>query len=325
MNNNKKRLVILDGNALLHRAYHALPPLKTKKGELVNAVYGFLLVLFKSIKQFQPDFIIATFDLPFPTFRDKIYKDYKAQRPKTPEDLAIQIPKVKEILKAFPIPIYEKQGFEADDIIGTISQIVSKNDQDIEIIIITGDQDVLQLIDDNTKVYLLKRGVKEAVLYDESLVEEHYQVAPKKIPDLKALNGDASDNIPGVPGIGPKTAKKLIKEFGSLDNLYREIQKSSKIVGLPDSLKEKLLAYQKQAFFSKKLAEIKRDVAFNFNITNCQTKDYNEEKIKAQLEEFGFHSLIKRLPQVLAGEGNQEEDERNQSKPAALQQKLINF
>ncbi|MBU0476788.1 DNA polymerase I, partial [Patescibacteria group bacterium] len=177
----KKRLLVIDSNSLIHRAFHALPPLTAKEGELVNAVYGFLLVFFRVLKDFQPDFIAAAFDLPVPTFRHKKFKEYKAKRPPTPKELSSQIPKVKEVLRAFNAPIFEKQGFEADDIIGTIAReapILWRQDgrgPKIETIIVSGDLDTLQLVDSNTKNYTLRRGLKDAVLYDEKLVKEKYQ------------------------------------------------------------------------------------------------------------------------------------------------------
>ena len=188
-----KRLIIIDSNSIIHRAYHALPRLTTKKGELVNAVYGFLLVFFKAIREFQPDYIAACFDFPGPTFRHKKFKEYKAKRPPTPKDLVSQIPKVKEILDAFSVLIFEKEGFEADDIIGTISCLVSRKQvlPEIETIILSGDLDILQLVDSKTKVYTLRKGVKDVVLYDENLVKEKFQgLTPEQILDFKALRGD---------------------------------------------------------------------------------------------------------------------------------------
>jgi len=224
MTENKKRLIIIDGNAVIHRAFHALPPLTTKKGELVNAVYGFLLVFFKAIKEFQPDFVVATFDFPAPTFRHQKYKLYKATREKAPKELYQQIPKIKEVLEGFNVQIFEKQGFEADDLIGTISQKAPKKQilPEIETIILTGDLDALQLVDKNTKVYILRKGVKDIVLYDREKVKEKYGgLEPEQLIDFKALRGDPSDNIPGVFGIGEKTAIALIKEFGTLENLTK--------------------------------------------------------------------------------------------------------
>ena len=294
MVNEKKKLIIIDSNSIIHRAYHALPPLTTKKEELVNAVYGFLLVFFKAIREFQPDFIAATFDFPAPTFRHKKYKEYKAKRPPAPEELYQQIPKVKEVLKAFNVPIFEKEGFEADDIIGTIAHLAPKRQiiPEVETIILSGDLDVLQLINPKTKIYSLRKGVKDIILYDEDLVKEKYGgLMPEQLLDFKALKGDPSDNIPGVPGIGEKTAIELIKEFGSLENLYQNLEK------LKPRLKESLLLQKEQAFFSKELAEIKTNVPIDFNLKKCQWREYDKEKITKILSSLEFYSLIKRLPE----------------------------
>ena len=287
----KKRLIIIDSNSIIHRAYHALPPLSTKKGELVGAIYGFLLVFFKAIKEFQPDFVVACFDAPGPTFRHQKYKKYKAKRPPLPEDLAQQITKIKEILKVFNIKIFEKQGFEADDLIGTIAHQAPRKQRfpEIETIILSGDLDTLQLINPYTKVYVLRKGVKESILYDEKLVKEKYQgLSPKQLPDFKALKGDPSDNIPGVPGIGEKTALQLIKEAGNLENLYKEL--------LPDKLKEKLFQHKEDAFFSKELAQIKTNLPLDFKLKDCQWGKYDKEKAIQVLKNFEFYSLISRLP-----------------------------
>ena len=295
MVNEKKKLIIIDSNSIIHRVYHALPPLTTKKEELVNAVYGFLLVFFKAIREFQPDFIAATFDFPAPTFRHKKYKEYKAKRPPAPEELYQQIPKVKEVLEAFNVPIFEKEGFEADDIIGTIAHLAPKRQiiPEVETIILSGDLDVLQLINPKTKIYSLRKGVKDIILYDEDLVKEKYGgLMPEQLLDFKALKGDPSDNIPGVPGIGEKTAVELIKEFGSLENLYQNLEK------LKPKLKESLLLQKEQAFFSKELAEIKTNVPIDFNLKKCQWGKYNQKKIIGILKNYEFQTLIKRLPEL---------------------------
>jgi len=289
---NKKRLIIIDSNSIIHRAFHALPPLTTKKGELVNAIYGFLLVFFKAIKEFQPDFIAAVFDYPAPTFRHKKYKEYKAKRPPAPEELYQQIPKVKEILKGFNVPIFEKEGFEADDIIGTISHLAPKKQviPEIETIILSGDLDTLQLVDKKTKIYLLRKGVKDTILYDEEKVKEKYLgLSSEQIVDLKALKGDPSDNIPGVSGIGEKTALKLIKEFGNLENLYQNLD------FLQPKLKEILFNQKEQAFFSKMLAQVRTDVPLDFNLRKCRWGKYDREKITQIFKSLEFHSLIERL------------------------------
>ncbi len=295
----KKRLIIIDSNSIIHRAYHALPPLTTKKGELVNAVYGFLLVFLKVIKEFQPDFIAAAFDFPAPTFRHKKYKEYKAKRPPAPEELYQQIPKVKEVLTAFNIPFYEKEGFEADDIIGTITRLAPKKQifPETETIVLSGDLDTLQLVDSQTKVYTFKKGVKDTVLMDITEVEKKYGISPHQLLDYKALKGDPSDNIPGVTGVGEKTAINLIKNFNNLENLYKDLEENSdRVKKLKPKLRETLLKYKEQAFFSKMLAQIKNDVPIDFKIQDLRWQGYNEEKVKTILRKFEFLSLIDKLP-----------------------------
>jgi len=299
MTEDKKRLIVIDGNAVIHRAFHALPFLTTKKGELVNAIYGFLLVFFKAIKDFQPDFVAATFDFPGPTFRHKKYKLYKAQRERAPEELYQQIPKVKEILKNFNVQIFEKKSFEADDLIGTISKKASQKQifSKIETIILTGDLDALQLVDKNTKVYALRKGVKDAILYDKEKVKEKYDgLTPEQLIDFKALRGDPSDNIPGVLGVGEKTAIALIKEFGTSENLYEELKENSeKAKKIKQSLRKKLLDCKKQAIVSKMLAEIKLDVPIEFDLEKCRWGGYNKDKVIRVLKNYEFKTLINRL------------------------------
>ncbi len=302
MENNSKKLIIIDANSIIHRAYHALPPLTTKKGDLVNAVYGFLLVFFKAIKDFQPDFIVAAFDFPAPTLRHKKYKEYKAKRKPAPEELYQQIPKVKEFLKAFGVPIFEKEGFEADDIIGTISRLAPKKQviPKLETIILSGDLDTLQLVGPETKVYSLKKGVKDVVLYDKELVKEKFGgLTPEQLLDYKALRGDPSDNIPGVTGIGEKTAQELLLKFGTLENLYQEIEtNSTKAKALKPKLKETLLKYKDQAFLSKDLARIEKSVPIDFNLVKCGFQGINKEKVRELLREFNFQSLLERLAKL---------------------------
>lgn len=289
----KKRLIVIDSNSIIHRAFHALPPLTTKSGELVNAIYGFLLVFFKAIKEFKPDYVAACFDFPAPTFRHEKYKEYKAKRPKAPPGLYEQIPVVKEILGAFGVQVFEKEGFEGDDIIGTIASQAPKKQAypEIETIILSGDTDNLQLIDNYTKVYNLRKGVKDTLLYDENLVKEKYQgLKPEQLLDLRALKGDASDNIPGVPGIGDKTATSLILEFGSLENIYNNLPL------IPLKVREKLVQNKEQAFFSKELAEIHKNVPIDFVLEKCRFGNYDRESAKKALGKLNFHSLIPRMP-----------------------------
>ena len=297
MAEEKKRLIVIDANSVLHRAYHALPPLTTKKGELVNAIYGFLLVLFKAVREFQPDYIAACFDTPQLTFRHQKFKEYKAKRPPLPEELSQQIPKVKEALKAFDIPIFEKEGFEADDIIGTISKKFQKKQvfPKVEIIILSGDLDTLQLVDNQTRVYFLKKGVKETTFYNEERVKERYQgLGPEQILDFKALTGDPSDNVPGVKGIGEKTAIKLLREFRNLENLYQNLKEVGK---LNPKLMEVLIQAKDQVFFNKTLIDIKTDLLIDFDFEKNQWEGYNRKKVEEVLNQLEFYSLLKKLPE----------------------------
>jgi DNA polymerase-1 len=311
----KNCLIIIDSNSIIHRAYHALPPLTTKRGELVNAIFGFLLVFLKVIREFQPDFIVAAFDFPAPTFRHKKYKEYKAKRPPAPEKLYQQIPIVKEVLGAFDVPIFEKEGFEADDIIGTIAHLVPKKQvlPKVETIILSGDLDTLQLINPQTKVYSLRKGVKDTVLYDEKLVREKFQgLNPEQLLDFKALRGDPSDNIPGVTGVGEKTAIELLLKFGSLENLYKAVEEdksssppftaariieenSEKTERIKPKLKETLLKYKEQAYISKDLAELCKNVSIDFNLEKSRWRKYSKEKVTQIFKKYEFQSLIERL------------------------------
>lgn len=294
----KKKLIIIDSNSIIHRAYHALPPLTTKKGEVVNAVYGFLLVFFKIIKELRPDYIAACFDYPAPTFRHKKFKEYKAKRPPAPRELYSQMPIVKEILKSFLVPVFEKEGFEADDIIGTISRLSSS--PGTEVVIVSGDMDALQLIDSVAKVYFLKKGVKDIVLYDRKAVTDKYQgLVPEQLVDFKALRGDPSDNIPGVKGIGEKTAINLIKEFGSFDLLYGEIEgKSEKADKIKPKVKELLISQKEQALLSRSLAKIESRAPIEFDLGKCIFGKYDKGRVVEALEGLGFQSLIKKIPDL---------------------------
>lgn len=303
-NNNRqnKTLVLIDGHALVHRAFHALPPLNTGRGELVNAVYGFVLVLLKVLKELKPDYLVATFDLAGPTFRHKEFEEYKATRVKAPDELYAQVGRVKEVLRAFNVPILEKEGYEADDIIGTVVKTVNRQRPTVNSIIVTGDLDTLQLVNDKTKVFTLKKGVKDTILYNEKAVVERYGLKPEQIADFKGLKGDPSDNIPGVPGVGDKTAADLLKEYGSIEKLYRKLEKfevgskKSEVKFKNEKLAEKLLEHKEQAFFSKYLATIKCEAPIKFNLHDALAHDYDKRKIIKLFKELGFYSLIDRLP-----------------------------
>jgi len=293
MAKNKKKLVILDGNALIHRAWHALPPLTDPQGRVVNAVYGFTTVLLKMIKDIAPEYIVVTFDKPGKTFRHEEFEEYKATRVKQPDELYEQIPLAKEMLKGFDIPVFEYGGYEADDVIGTISKKLDPQ-SDVESIIVTGDLDTLQLVDKNTKVLAFVKGLSQTTLYDEKAVKERYGFGPEKLIDFKAIKGDPSDNIPGVSGIGDKGATDLIKEFGSLQNIYKETK------ARPDKFKkallEKLTKNKDQAELSQNLVTIVTDLPIKFDLEKCRVGTWEREKLVKIFSEFGFKSLINKLP-----------------------------
>ena len=294
----KKKIVIIDANSLIHRAFHALPPLTARDGEVVNAVYGFTTIFLKALKDFRPDYIVCCFDVDKDTFRKKEYAEYKAHRKEQPSELYHQFPLIKQLLEAFRVQVYEKKGFEADDIIGTISDIINKKYNNIKNIIISGDLDVLQLIDDNTEVYTLKRGISDTIIYNEDLVKEKFGFGPDQVVDYKALRGDPSDNIPGVYGIGEKTAMKLIQKFKTLDNLYKEIEKGEKRKDVKESVLNKLIKYKKQAYLSQKLAKIVRDVKIDFDINDTKAEPFNTLEVINLFQAWKFTSLIAKIPQA---------------------------
>ncbi len=289
MSKNQKRLILIDGNAIMHRAYHALPPLSTKKGELVNAVYGFASTLLSVIENFKPDYVAASFDLAGPTFRHEEYKEYKATRAKAPDEFYSQIPRVKEFVKTFNIPIYEKEGYEADDVIGTLAKQAEKKGE-VEVIIVTGDLDTLQLVSEKTKVYTMRRGLSDSVVYDEERIKERYNLSPVQIIDFKGLRGDPSDNIPGVKGIGEKTAVELLAKYKTIETVYQNLEE------IKNSIKEKLERDRLKAFMSKKLATIATDVPISLELEKTRVHDFDREKLISLLKELNFYSLIKRLP-----------------------------
>lgn len=228
----RKTLVLLDTHAIIHRAYHALPELTDPKGEPAGAVYGLSTMLMKIVKELSPDYVVAAYDLPGPTHRHEVYKEYKAKRPKADDALVSQIQRSRDILAAFGIPLYEAPGFEADDVIGTIATAEKKK---FDIIIASGDMDTLQLVDDErVRVYTLRKGIQDTILYDEKAVIARYGFPPERIPDYKGFAGDPSDNIIGVPGIGEKTATNLLIAFGSMEDVYKALKKNPENLPLPD-------------------------------------------------------------------------------------------
>ena len=285
-----KKLLLIDANSLIHRSFHALPPLTSLKGEPINAVYGLSSILLKILREHNPDYIAAAFDRPEPTFRDEIFKEYKAHRPPTDNLLVPQLGEAHNTFGKFGVKVVEKAGLEADDIVGILAEKF-KAESDMKVVIFSGDKDNLQLVDgDKVVVELLKTGVSKTVVYNESLFLQDYGFSPKQLVDYKALVGDASDNIPGVRGIGPKGATELIKEFATVEKIYEDIELISK-----KSLKEKLAANKEMAFMSKKLATIKRDAFLDISLEEIKFDGFDKEILKKYFEELGFKSIVERV------------------------------
>jgi DNA polymerase-1 len=290
----KSLLVLFDGNALIHRAFHALPPLTlSKTGETVSAVYGFALMVLKVINELKPTHYAIAFDKAAPTFRHQLFEQYKAQRPPTPDELVGQLGRVRQLVEAFHIPIFELEGYEADDVLGTLSQQASQ--QDIDTIIVTGDADTMQLVSPRVKVlYPKPRGsFSNTMLYDQSAVSQKYGVKPEQIADLKGLVGDPSDNIPGVSGIGAKTAAKLIQQFGSIEQIYEHIDQVT-----PTKLQALLRENEAIARKSKELATIVTRTPVNLDLEDCQISQYDRNKVTELFRELEFASLLPKLPQI---------------------------
>lgn len=290
----KRKLILIDGYAIIYRAFHAIPHLATKEGELVNAVYGFSLILLNVLKELKPTHIAVALDTPGETVRHKMYKKYKEHRIKAPDEMYEQIPRIKEVLKGFNIPIFEKRGYEADDIIGTLVGGVKKY-KNLESIIVTGDLDTLQLVQSDVKVYTMKRGLTDTVIYDRKMVLERYGFPSKNLIDFKGLRGDASDNIPGVPGIGEKTATDLIVKYGTIEEIYEALGKEK--VELSDRYKTLLKENKEQALLSKKLATMISNLPVKFELKNAELHDYDRTKVLKLFQELGFRSLLSKIPE----------------------------
>ncbi len=298
----KKRLLILDGNSLLYRAFYAIPELTTSEGIHTNAVYGFTSMLLRMIDELTPDYIVTAFDRAAPTFRHVEYGDYKLGRKKTPDELSMQFPIVRDLLSKLAINIFELDGYEADDLIGTLSVFAENNG--IESYIVTGDKDALQLATDNVKVVINKKGMTEKEIYDKERMITELGVTPKQFIDVKGLMGDKSDNIPGVPGIGEKTAYKLVKEYGNIENLLNNLDKVS-----GKKLKESLIEYSEQAIFSKKLATIITDVPVDINLESIKSKEeFDIKGIRELFYKLQFKSLLEKVEKI-NGNANESKDE----------------
>ena len=303
---SQKILVLLDAHAILHRAYHALPDFSSNKGEPTGALYGVCAMLIKIIEELKPDYVIACYDLPKPTFRHEVYEDYKRGRPKAQDDLISQIKRSRDIFDAFNIPMYDAEGFEADDVLGTIVEKVKPNKK-LQTIIASGDMDTLQLVDnEQVLVYTLKKGINDTILYNEKAVVERFGFVPELLPDFKGLRGDLSDNIIGIKGIGEKTATILITQFGTIENIYKALKKDEEAflkAGVKKRAIELLKEGEEEALFSKTLATIRRDAPVDFKIPeNHWNKSIDVEKAGKLFEELEFRKMSSRLKNVLGEE-----------------------
>jgi DNA polymerase I len=326
------KLLLIDGHAILHRAYHALPQLTTKDGEPINAVYGLVSMLLRLIQDLKPTHIAIAFDRKEPTFRKIAFEKYQSHRPETDEGLSSQFPKARDVMKAFSIPVYEMAGYEADDLIGTIAErvtrlsgigsqlsvygktVVGKSDKKIEklktekqksenrqqktgnrideVIIVTGDRDILQLVNDKVKVLLPTKGLSEGKLMDVADVMEKMECLPEQIPDYKALVGDSSDNYPGVPGIGPKTAAQLLFKYGSFKNIYKHLDE------IPENTRKKLVEGKESGEMSLHLAKIVTDVDVEIELDGAKKWQVDSGQVLDLFSEYGFKTLTKRVQEV---------------------------
>src|SRR3954452_23726534 len=284
-------LLVVDGNSLVHRAFHALPPLTSSRGELVNAVFGVAQMLLKAFNDLRPRYAVAAFDTAAPTFRHEAYADYKGTRGPAAEGLHDQFGRVYELLSALGVKIFRLDGYEADDLLGALSEQACA--QGADVVILTGDLDALQLVGPHVRVLTSRRGLSDTVLYDEAAVRERYGFEPPQLVDYKALRGDTSDNIPGVPGIGDKTASRLVAEYGDVTNLYAHLD------DLPEKQRKLLAPYADQVQPSRRLAQIVSDLPVTLDLAGSALTGYNRGQALALFHELGFRSLIDRLPMGL--------------------------
>jgi DNA polymerase I len=284
-----KKLILIDGNAILHRAFHALPPLNNTSGQQTNAVYGFFSMFFKIVGDLRPEYLAVCFDKAKPTFRKQMYVGYQAKRPKMDNDLVPQIVLVHDGLKKANVAIFEIDGYEADDLIGTLSTKTVQSNKDLQVIIVSGDRDMLQLVNSRVNVLAPIIGITKMILFDEEKVKEKYGLNPLQIIDYKALVGDASDNYPGVAGVGPKTASGLLQKYETFENLYKHLNE------LPEKLSTRLAQDAEQAALCKKLATIVTDAPITVRNKDLDMVNFNKIGLVEFFNEMGFQSLINRL------------------------------
>ena len=293
-------LIIIDGNSIINRAFYALPDMSNSDGLKTNAIFGFVRMMFKIIEDYKPTHMSVAFDKKAPTFRHKQYADYKAGRKKMPDELGQQLEPLKELLDKFNINRLELEGYEADDIIGTIAKLGEEND--FKVYIVTGDKDAIQLASHKTTTLITKKGVGEIEEYNYDSVVERYEMTPTQFIDLKGLMGDKSDNIPGVPGIGEKTGIKLLKQYSTIENLIEHTDE------LKGSIKKKIEENKELALMSKELATIIRNVPIDVKLEDLEYGDYNKDDVIEKFKEFGFTSLISKLLEMDGGETSIKEE-----------------
>ncbi|HLR21994.1 MAG TPA: DNA polymerase I [Tissierellaceae bacterium] len=299
---DKEKLMIIDGSSLLHRAFYALPLLSTKEGVYTNGVYGFLTMLYRIQEEYTPEYLCVAFDKKGPTFRHKEYKDYKGTRDSAPSELAQQFPIIRDVLKAMNIKTLELQEYEADDIAGTLAK--TGEEEGLEVILVTGDKDYLQLATDNAKILLTRKGISEMDIFDREKIVEEYEIEPKQFIDLKGLMGDSSDNIPGVPGIGEKTGLKLLKQFDTMENVYGNLD------DVPGKkLKENLIENENIAYMSRKLGEIIINVPLDVDIEDLKIKTPDWDKLAPLYQKYEFKSLLDKIPEEYIDEVEEIEKE----------------
>ena len=296
----QKKLYLIDGSALFYRSYFAFirNPLINSKGFNTSAIFGFSSTLLKIITEEKPDYLAVVFDTKEPTFRHKRYEPYKATREKMPEEMIDQFPRIVEVINAFNIPVIEKPGYEADDVIATLAKQAEK--EKIETLMVTGDKDFMQLLTPLTKMYVSRPG-KDVEIYDPDTLKEKLNMTPSQVIDYLALMGDSSDNIPGVPGVGEKTAKQLLEEYHSLDNIYQNLDKITKNV-----LKEKLIAGKESAYLSKELVTIELNVPLDITFEQMKMTAFDTERLFELFEELEFRSMSDKISS-LTGEGGKTE------------------
>lgn len=287
-----RRLLLIDGNSLLYRAYHALPPLTDRQGQPANAVFGFANMIIKAIGEIKPTHIACAFDTAAPTFRHIEFEKYKAQRPPPPPDLYPQLPKVKAVLDAFGIKYFEEEGFEADDLIATIASKCQISSFKFQVIILSGDRDVLQLVNGNVKVQAPGWNLKETTLYGAKEVKEKFGLEPYQIVDYKSLIGDPSDNVPGIAGIGPKTASQLLSKYHTLENLFKQVDNDPVSLG---SIADKLKQGKETALAAKRLVELDCNVDIEIAVKSLEFRPHWEQ-VRHIFEDLGFKSIVAKLP-----------------------------